>query len=69
MSCRTNRRLQIRKLKMPQLRYDALISDLRMLKQSYPEFANILQMLIEQLHKQKLQISREKIKSLQQEDW
>jgi hypothetical protein len=54
---------------MPQLRYDALISDLRMLKQSYPEFANILQMLIEQLHKQKLQISREKIKSLQQEDW
>jgi hypothetical protein len=54
---------------MPQLRYDALISDLRMLKQSYPEFANILQMLIDQLHQQKLQISRGKLKKLQTEDW
>jgi hypothetical protein len=54
---------------MPQLRYDSLISDLKMLKQSYPEFSNILQMLIDQLHKQKLQISREKLKSLQREDW
>jgi hypothetical protein len=54
---------------MPQLRYDALISDLRMLKQSYPEFANILQMLIDQLNQQKLKISQEKLKRLQREDW
>jgi glycine betaine/choline ABC-type transport system substrate-binding protein len=54
---------------MPQLRFDALISDLKRLKQSYPEFANILQMLIDQLHKQKLQILQEKLKSLQREDW
>lgn len=54
---------------MPQLRYDAFISSLKGLKNRYPEFANILQMLIDQLEKEKLKISQEKIKNLKREDW
>jgi hypothetical protein len=55
---------------MPGLRYDEFIHSLEILQENYPEFADILQLLIEEIDKGKLEVLQEKLALLvEEEDW
>jgi hypothetical protein len=56
---------------MPRLRYDEFIHSLEILQENYPEFADILQLLIEEIDKGKLEVLQEKLALLveEEEDW
>jgi hypothetical protein len=54
---------------MPRLRYDEFIYSLEILQEEYPEFADLLQWLIEEISQGKIEILREKLTSLMEEDW
>jgi len=53
---------------MPRLRYDEFIYSLESLQEDYPEFADILQLLIEEIEKGKLEVLREKLTILAEEE-
>lgn len=54
---------------MPQLRYDAFIHSLKLLQYQFPEFADVLQHLIDEMAKGKQQSIRQKLTNLREEDW
>jgi hypothetical protein len=54
---------------MPLLRYDEFIYSLKILQEEYPEFADLLQRLIEEISQGKNEILREKLTNLIEEDW
>ena len=54
---------------MPRLRYDEFIGSLERLKKDYPEYANILKSLINELNKGKGDSLRRTLKKLEEEDW
>ncbi|BAZ23249.1 hypothetical protein NIES4073_41370 [Kalymmatonema gypsitolerans NIES-4073] len=54
---------------MPRLRYDEFIYCLQLLQDNYPEFAELLELLIEEIAKGKLDSLQEKLTILIEEDW
>ncbi|HEY9872425.1 MAG TPA: hypothetical protein V6D12_03270 [Candidatus Obscuribacterales bacterium] len=52
---------------MPRLRYDEFIYSLKNMQEEYPEFAELLQWLIEEISQTKIEILREKLTSIREE--